>query len=71
MRPIFDKAMADFARLRGDWIRRSLNRMVVKVEEIDEGGIWAGRGTEKVRGLVDLWEAMIVVIEVSQASISF
>jgi hypothetical protein len=40
--------------------------MVSRVEEIDEGGIWeAGRGKEKVKGLVGLWDVLLVVTEVS------
>jgi hypothetical protein len=38
---------------------------VSRVEEIDEGGIWeAGRGKEKVKGLVGLWDVLLVVTEV-------
>ena len=58
--------MNDFAALRGDWMKRSLGGLVSRIEEVDEGGIWEGsRGREKVRGLVDLYEVMIVVLEVS------
>jgi hypothetical protein len=58
--------MNDFAALRGDWMKRSLGGLVSRIEEIDEGGIWeGGRGREKVRGLVDMWEVMIVILEVS------
>ena len=66
VQPIFDQAMASFAELRGEWMRRSLGVMVGRVEELDEGGIWeGGRGREKVRGLVGLWEVLVVVLEVS------
>lgn len=66
IQPIFDGAMASFAELRGEWIRRSLGVMVNRVEEVDEGGIWeGGRGREKVRGLVGLWELLVIILEVS------
>lgn len=66
VRPVFSDAMNDFAALRGDWMKRSLGGLVSRIEEIDEGGIWeGGRGREKVRGLVDMWEVMIVILEVS------
>lgn len=65
-RPVFADAMKDFAAMRGDWMKRSLGGLVSRIEEVDEGGIWeGGRGREKVRGLVDLWEVMIVILEVS------
>ena len=65
VQPIFDQAMSTFADLRGDWLRRTLGAMVNKVEEVDEGGIWeGGRGKEKVRGLVGLWEVMVIMLEV-------
>jgi hypothetical protein len=39
--------------------------MISRVEEIDEGGIWeSGRGNEKVKGLVGLWEGLMGVTAV-------
>ncbi len=39
--------------------------MVNRVDELDEGGIWeGGRGRDKVRGLVGLWEVLVVILEV-------
>lgn len=68
VQPMFSDGMMKFANLRGEWMKRSLGGMVNRVEEIDEGGIWeSGRAREKVRGLIDLWEVMVVVVEVSNA----
>ena len=67
IQPIFEEAIKSFAELRGDWMRRSLGVMVNRVDEVDEGGIWeGGRGREKVRVLVGLWEVLVVILEVSQ-----
>lgn len=45
---------------------KSFRAMLVRVEEVDEGGIWeGGRGKEKVAALIDLWDAMPVMAEVS------
>lgn len=47
-------------------MERSLGGMVGRVDDVDEGGIWeGGRGREKVKGLVGLWEVLVVVAEVS------
>lgn len=46
-------------------MRRSMNVLIARVDEIDEGGIWeGGRGKEKASGLMDLWELLLVVLEV-------
>lgn len=46
-------------------MKRSLGGMVNRVEEIDEGGIWeGGRAREKVKGLIGLWDVMVVILEV-------
>ena len=46
-------------------MKKSLNSMISRIEEIDEGGIWeSSRGTEKVRGIIDLWEVLIIIVEV-------
>ena len=43
-----------------------MDGMVSHIEEIDEGGIWeASRGQDKVKGLVQLWEVMVIIMEVS------
>ena len=43
-----------------------MNGLVSHVEEIDEGGIWeSGRARDKVRGLISLWDVLIIVMEVS------
>lgn len=66
IQPIFDDSMASFAQLRGEWMVKSFSSMLTKVEEVDEGGIWeGGRGKEKVAALVDLWDAMPILTEVS------
>lgn len=45
---------------------KSFSGMLTRVEEVDEGGIWeGGRGKEKVAALVDLWDAMPILAEVS------
>lgn len=45
---------------------KSFRAMLIRVEEVDEGGIWeGGRGKEKVAALIDLWDAMPVMAEVS------
>lgn len=44
---------------------KSFRSMLVRVEEVDEGGIWeGGRGKEKVAALIDLWDAMPIMAEV-------
>ncbi|KAK4687879.1 exocyst complex component 7, partial [Tremellales sp. Uapishka_1] len=64
--PMFDKMVSEFSVSEGDWLRRGLDAMVAHVDEIDEGGIWEdGRGSEKVEGLLGLWEGMMVLVEVS------
>jgi exocyst complex protein 7 len=66
IRPIFDETIASLANLRGEWMVKSFRAMLVRVEEVDEGGIWeGGRGKEKVAALIDLWDAMPVMTEVS------
>ena len=66
VQPIFDEAMRTFADLRGEWLKRGLSVMMNRVEEVDEGGIWeGGRGRGKVRGLVGLWEVLVIILEVS------
>ena len=46
-----------------------MDGMMSHVEEIDEGGIWeASRGKAKVKGLVQLWEVMILIMEVGSTS---
>jgi exocyst complex protein 7 len=68
IQPMFDDCMSQFANLRGEWMKRSLGVMVNRVDEIDEGGIWeGGRAREKVRGLISLWEVMVVILEVGLA----
>lgn len=45
---------------------KSFSGMLSKVDEVDEGGIWeGGRGKEKVAALVDLWDAIPLLTEVS------
>ena len=67
---MFDDSMANFASQRGEWMKRSLGSMVNRVDEIDEGGIWeGGRAREKVRGLISLWEVMVVMLEVCQEAL--
>lgn len=39
--------------------------MLGRVEEVDEGSIWAERGREKVVGWVGCWEGLMVLAEVS------
>jgi len=66
IQPIFDETIASLANLRGEWMVKSFRAMLVRVEEVDEGGIWeGGRGKEKVAALIDLWDAMPVMAEVS------
>ena len=66
IQPIFDETIASLANLRGEWMVKSFRAMLVRVEEVDEGGIWeGGRGKEKVAALIDLWDAMPVMTEVS------
>jgi hypothetical protein len=63
---MFENALSEYGTQRGEWICSSLEGMVSRVEEIDEGGIWeAGRGKEKAKGLVGLWDVLLVVTEVS------
>ena len=65
IRPIYDEAITAFAELRGEWMRRSYRVLVDRVEQVDEGGIWeGGRGREKVRGLIGLWEVLVIILEV-------
>ena len=67
VQPMFDDSMTNFASQRGEWMKRSLGSMVNRVDEIDEGGIWeGGRAREKVRGLISLWEVMVVMLEVCE-----
>ncbi|WWD15716.1 hypothetical protein CI109_100138 [Kwoniella shandongensis] len=66
VQPIFDDAIARSSELRGDWMCRSLRSLVSRIEEADEGGIWEGgkgRGKEKVKGIVGLWESVMVLAE--------
>jgi exocyst complex protein 7 len=66
IQPIFDETISSFASMRGYWMVKSFRAMLVRVEEVDEGGIWeGGRGKEKVAALIDLWDAMPVMAEVS------
>lgn len=66
IQPIFDDTMAAFAQNRGEWMVKSFSGMLSKVDEVDEGGIWeGGRGKEKVAALVDLWDAIPLLTEVS------
>jgi exocyst complex protein 7 len=67
--PIFDDTIATFAEMRGEWISRSFSGMIARVDEVDEGGIWeGGRGNDKVRSLVGLWEGLTVITEVSDST---
>lgn len=66
--PMYDDMIRSFASLRAEGISHSLDVLLGRVEEIDEGGIWeGGRGREKARGLTGLWDALIVLAEVSPA----
>jgi exocyst complex protein 7 len=66
IQPILDDTMSSFASSRGEWMVKSLRGMLIRVEEVDEGGIWeGGRGKEKVAALIDLWDAMPIMAEVS------
>lgn len=48
---------------------KSFSGMLSKVDEVDEGGIWeGGRGKEKVAALVDLWDAIPLLTEVSRTA---
>ncbi|WVW83405.1 hypothetical protein I302_105424 [Kwoniella bestiolae CBS 10118] len=64
IQPIWDQTLRTFAEMRGEWICRCLSGLISKVDEADGGGIWAdGRGKEKVRGLVGLWESLLSIVE--------
>ncbi|WRT66900.1 uncharacterized protein IL334_003865 [Kwoniella shivajii] len=64
VQPIWEQTISSFAEMRGDWFCRCLSGLVSRVEEIDEGGIWSeGRGRDKVRGLVGLWESLLNLAE--------
>lgn len=66
IQPIFEDAVSQFARLRGDWMCRSLNALAIKVEEADEGGIWENQGGRgKVGNIMSIWEAIMHAAEVS------
>lgn len=61
-----DQLIRGLADLRGGWQRRTLGPVVERVEEVDEGGIWeGGRGREKVKAIMNCWEILLVLIEVS------
>jgi hypothetical protein len=60
--------MSSFAAMRGEWMVKSFRGMLVRVDEVDEGGIWeGGRGKEKVAALIDLWDAMPIMAEASRS----
>ncbi|WVR04979.1 hypothetical protein IAU60_001991 [Kwoniella sp. DSM 27419] len=62
--PMWSDTLRSFGDMRGDWICRSLNGMIGRVEEIDEGGIWqGGRSKDKIKGLVGLWDSLLLVAE--------
>ncbi|OXB39264.1 hypothetical protein J007_00940 [Cryptococcus neoformans] len=64
IQPIFEDAISQFARLRGDWVCRSLSALAVKVEEVDEGGVWEGQsGRGKVGNIMSIWEAIMHAAE--------
>ncbi|OCF55156.1 hypothetical protein L486_07267 [Kwoniella mangroviensis CBS 10435] len=64
IQPIWDQTINTFAEMRGEWMCRCLSGLITKVEEADEGGIWAdGRGREKVKGLTGLWEGLLSLVE--------
>ncbi|WWC85250.1 uncharacterized protein L201_000112 [Kwoniella dendrophila CBS 6074] len=64
IQPIWNQTLSSFGEMRGDWICRCLSGSITRVEEADEGGIGAeGRGRDKVKGLVGLWESLINIVE--------
>lgn len=66
IQPLYGDMVRSFADVRADGINRSMTHLLARVDEIDEGGIWeGGRGREKARGLIGLWDALIVIAEVS------
>lgn len=71
IQPIFEGAISQFATLRGDWMCRSMNGLLIKVEEADEGGIWEGQGGRgKVGNIMNIWEAIMHAAEVCLIFIS-
>ncbi|WWC69690.1 uncharacterized protein I206_103633 [Kwoniella pini CBS 10737] len=64
VQPIWDQTIATFGDMRGDWLCRCLSRLISRLEESDEGGIWSeGRGREKVQGLTVCWESLLSLVE--------
>ncbi|WWC61383.1 uncharacterized protein I303_103966 [Kwoniella dejecticola CBS 10117] len=64
VQPIWDQTIATFGDMRGDWLCRCLSGLITRVEESDEGGIWAeGRGREKVQSLLGCWESLLSLVE--------
>ncbi|XAO24207.1 hypothetical protein I312_103002 [Cryptococcus bacillisporus CA1280] len=64
IQPIFEDAISQFATIRGDWMCRSMNALLIEVEEADEGGIWEGKGGRgKVGNIMNIWEAIMHAAE--------
>lgn len=66
LQPILNDCIADLAAARGDWIRRSLTAVSAHVDEAGTGN-YEGRGSEKVRLVMKLWDSYLVAAEAEAA----
>jgi len=60
--PIMDELIADVAQIRGDWLRKSMSGLATRVEEAD-ATVYEGRGGEKVRLCMKMWDTFLTVCE--------
>lgn len=60
--PLLGQCIMDIATIRGEWLRKSLAGLAARIDEVD-GSVWEGRNGEKVRLMMELWEAFIVASE--------
>ncbi|KAL1409715.1 exocyst complex component exo70 [Vanrija albida] len=67
--PVLNNCISDIAAIRGDWIRRSLSSLSARIDEVDGGGSWEGRGGEKVKLVMRLWESFLVAAD-AEASVA-
>jgi hypothetical protein len=57
-----DKCIRDMAQIRTEWLRKSFAPLAQRAEEAD-GTAWEGRGGEKVRLSIKLWDTFLTVAE--------
>lgn len=60
--PLLGACIMELAIIRGEWLKKSLSGLAARIDEVD-GSKWEGPNGEKVRLVMELWEAFTVASE--------